>query len=189
MAAQGRPVSDSTYTESRVYGLSEDAVLAVLPQVLAQALGETIQNPLPGCYTAHMAGMPGREIIVRVEPEESGTRVRLDVRPWQDQRIVAAVILGAMLVFPMLIFLVWQAARMLLTSKPVGLPPEVLAHGVFRGLSSALGKAQPAGYRIAASGDAHMGRLEEAGEEEEQVPGSAPLASAHLGGRSRSGLP
>ena len=170
VAAQTRQATDSTYTESRVYGVSEDTVLGALPTVLEKTLGVPLENPLPGCFTARIDGMPSRELIIRVEEEPEGTRVRLDVRPWQDSRMVALGVLAAVLVLPIFLYLIWLGIRALVAPAKTSHPPEVIAHGIFRGLSKALsstGGSGP-GYRIAAKSDAHLSR-EEAEEEDEAV--------------------
>lgn len=166
VAAQSRQATDSSYTESRVFGVSEDTILAALPGVLSSTLGTAIENPLPGCYTAHIEGMPPRELIVRVEQEPEGTRVRLDVRPWQDTRNQALVVLAAVLVLPILLWVVWMAIRSSFAPRPAPQPPEVLAHGIFRGISKALAPAGGTGYRVASKSDAHLSR-EEADEDAE----------------------
>lgn len=164
MATQSQP--DPTFTESHVYGLPEDALLAVLPEVLAGVVGTKVEKPLPGCFTAVLEGSPERELIVRVEPEREGTRVRLDIRPIQDQRMAMLVVLSALLIIPFFAWLLWAGLRALFAPAPRPQPPEVIAHGFFRGIAQALARGEGGGYRIAAQSDAALGRAEEEPDEE-----------------------
>jgi hypothetical protein len=92
----------------------------------------------------------------------------LDVRLWQDQRKVGITILAAVLVFPIFIYLLWTAIRSLVGPTPKSNhPPEVLAHGIFRGLSKALSSGG-SNYRVAAQTEAHLGRPGDESEEEQE---------------------